>query len=107
MEKEGTYAPVEVNSDPPPTPTCTCGPLLVYWGFISILTELRNPQYVGNSRVLSTLCRGMWDISRGFVPARTSGYISPLAITQDGGRRCLQKFVKSILLLFKSVHRLI
>ena len=27
MEKEGTYALVEVNSDPS-TPTCTCGPLL-------------------------------------------------------------------------------
>ena len=76
MEKEGTYAPVEVNSDPS-TPTCTCGALL---GLISVLTELRNPQYVGNSRVLSPLCRGKGDISRGFV------------LIQDGGHRSCKDF---------------
>ena len=53
------YAPVKVN---PPTspPPGHVGP------YLHVSSSLR-PQYVGDSRVLSLLCRGVWGIRRGFI----------------------------------------
>ena len=75
MEKEGTYAPVKVNSEPPTT-TCTCGPLLGL--YLHIDRTPKSPVCGEFTRIV--LCRGMWDISKGFV------------LNQDGGHRSCKDF---------------
>ena len=67
-------------------------------------------QYVGDSHILSLLSWGMWAlVGNSFsskmaviVPTRTSGYIT----VHGSGNKCSQVFVESVLLLYKSIHRL-
>ena len=99
-------APVKVNPDP--AHLGTCGALV---GLYHHIDSCLSPQYVGDSRVFLLLSWGMWGISRGFVliqdggviPTRTSGNIS----AHGSGHKCLQVFVESVVLLGKSIDRLI
>ena len=99
-------APVKVNPDPPHPGTC--GALV---GLYHHIGSSLSPQYVGDSRVFLLLSYGMWGISAGFVlikmaaiiPTRTSGNIS----AHGSGHKCSQVFVESVVLLRKSIHRLI
>ena len=70
------YAPVKVNSEPTLQPG-TRGALV---GLYLHIDSSLSPQYVGDSRILSLLCTGMWNISREFV------------LIQDGGHRSCKDF---------------
>ena len=100
-------APVKVNPNPPPPHPGICGALV---GFITILADLRVPSMWG----IRTFCRFCPEECGALVgdsfkskmaviaPTRTSGYIT----AQGSGNKCSQVFVESVLLLFKSIHRL-
>ena len=97
-------SPTKTLTPPPRDMWGLSGALSPYW-------QLFGSPYVGDSCVLPLLSRGMWGISRRFVliqdvaivPSITSEYIS----AHWSGHKCSQVIVESILLLFKSIHRLI